>query len=333
MTWTALGLAKELHAGGRTATEIVSDLLDLLDRLTPVIGAVAATDPERTLADAREADRRLRAGEGRILQGVPFTVKDWIDAEGWLVSGATATDPGSPQRRPAADATAVARLRAAGGIVLGITRAMASSAAHGPTRNPHDPSRAPGGSSSGAAALLAAGASPLALGSDSGGSLRLPAAWCGVVGLKPTFGRVPLTGHFPRCGSLEDGRTVIGPLARTVDDLGAVLALLAGPDGLDAGAVPVPLGDPGAVDLSALRVSVVAPPWRESVDTDYQWMLPWSLTGAPVVAVPVGVCNGLPVAVQVVGRPWQDHVALAAVRCIEATVPAIPEANPLAERE
>lgn len=414
MTWTALGLAKELHAGRCTATEIVSDLLDLLDRLTPVIGAVAATDPERTLADAREADRRLRAGEGRILEGVPFTVKDWIDAEGWLVSGATATDPGSPQRRPAADATAVARLRAAGGIVLGITRAMANSAAHGPTRNPHDPSRAPGGSSSGAAALVAAGASPLALGSDSGGSLRLPAAWCGVVGLKPTFGRVPLTGHFPRCGSLEDGRTVIGPLARTVDDLGAVLALITGPDGLDAGAVPVPLGDPGAVDLSALRVGVVgegptgpavsallaagatvvegrvpdvreealeltrrywgrdelsgadnrrllwdwdrfrrrilvataeidvmimpatdepAPPWRESVDTDYQWMLPWSLTGAPVVAFPVGVCNGLPVAVQVVGRPWQDHVALAAARCIEATVPAIPEADPVAERE
>lgn len=414
MTWTALGLAKELQAGRCTATEIVSDLLDLLDRLTPLIGAVAATDPERTLADAREADRRLRAGEGRILEGVPFTVKDWIDAEGWLVSGATATDPGSPQRRPAADATAVARLRAAGGIVLGITRAMANSAAHGPTRNPHDPSRAPGGSSSGAAALVAAGASPLALGSDSGGSLRLPAAWCGVVGLKPTFGRVPLTGHFPRCGSLEDGRTVIGPLARTVDDLAAVLALIAGPDRLDAGAVPVPLGDPGAVDLSALRVGVVgegptgpavsallaagatvvegcvpdvreealeltrrywgrdelsgadnrrllwdwdrfrrrilvataeidvmimpatdepAPPWRESVDTDYQWMLPWSLTGAPVVAVPVGVCNGLPVAVQVVGRPWQDHVALAAARCIEATVPAIPEADPLAERE
>jgi amidase len=81
VTWTALGLAKELHAGRCTATEIVSDLLDLLDRLTPLIGAVAATDPERTLADAREADRRLRAGEG-----VPFTVKDWIDAEGCLVS-------------------------------------------------------------------------------------------------------------------------------------------------------------------------------------------------------------------------------------------------------
>ena len=75
-----------------------------------------------------------------------------------------------------------------------------------------------------------------------------------------------------------------------------------------------------------------APPWRESIDTDYQWMLPWSLTGAPVVVVPVGVCNGLPIAVQVVGRPWQDHVALAAARCIEAAVPAIPAADPVGER-
>jgi Amidase len=83
-----------------------------------------------------------------------------------------------------------------------------------------------------------AGASPLALGSDSGGSIRLPAAWCGVAGLKPTFGRVPLTGHFPRCGSLEDGRTVIGPLAPSVDDLAAVLAVIAGPDGRTPGRSP-----------------------------------------------------------------------------------------------
>jgi amidase len=250
---------------------------------------------------------------------------------------------------------------------------------------------------------VAAAASPLALGSDSGGSIRLPAAWCGVVGLKPTFGRVPLTGHFPRCGSIEDGRTVIGPLTGAVSDAAAVLALIAGPDGLDAGVVPLPLGDPDQVDLSVLRVGVAgdgptvpavaallaagaavvqdrlpdvrdealeltrrywrrselsgaenlrllwdwdrfrrrllvatagmdvivapateepAPAWREPVDTDYRWMLPWSLTGAPVVVVPVGASEGLPLAVQVIGRPWQDHVALAAARCVEGSVPA-----------
>jgi amidase len=399
VTWTALGLAAALRGAELTAAEVARDLLERLDRLAPVIGAVAATDPERTLEAAADADRRLRAGAARPIEGVPFTVKDWIDVEGWPVLGATGRQPADADRRPAADATAVARLRAAGGVPLAITRAGADTAAHGHTRNPRDPSRAPGGSSSGAAALVAAGASPLALGSDSGGSIRLPAAWCGVPGLKPTFGRVPLTGHFPRCGSLEDGRTVIGPIAGTVDDLAAALALIAGPDGLDAGAAPVPLGDPAAVDLSALRVGVMgngvtaaalsalagagttvveeplpdvrdeamditrrywrraeltgeenvrllwdwdrfrrrllsatagidvlltpatdgpAPAWRESVEADYRWTLPWSLTGAPVVVVPAGSVDGLPVAVQVVGRPWQDHVALAAARCVEA---------------
>lgn len=220
MTRTALGLAAALRAGEVGAVEVARDLLERLDRLVPMIGAVAATEPERTLAAAAESERRLRSGAARPLEGVPFTVKDWIDVEGWPVLGATAAPVADPARRPAADATAVARLRAAGCVPLAITRALAETPAHGRTRNPRDPSRAPGGSSSGAAALVAADASPLALGSDSGGSIRLPAAWCGVAGLKPTFGRVPLTGHYPRCGSLEDGRTVIGPLAGAVDDLG-----------------------------------------------------------------------------------------------------------------
>jgi amidase len=256
---------------------------------------------------------------------------------------------------------------------------------------------------------VAAGASPLALGSDSGGSIRLPAAWCGVPGLKPTFGRVPLTGHFPRCGALEDGRTVIGPLATTVADLAAALAIIAGPDGLDGGMPPVPLGSPDEVSVRGLRVarmgggetagalaalaaagaSVVdepmadvreeslditrrywrrasltgeecvhllwdwdrfrrrlliataevdvvvtpaadgpAPDWRESEEGDYLWTLPWSLTGAPVVSMPSGMVEGLPVAVQVVGRPWRDHVALAAARCVEAAMPAFRVAEP-----
>jgi amidase len=398
VTWTALGLAAALRAGEVTAVEVARDLLERLDGLRPVIGAVATTDPERTLAAAAESDRRLNSGTARAIEGVPFTVKDWIDVAGWRVLGATGQPPADVNRRPAEDATAVARLLAAGGVPLAITSALADSAAHGPTRNPRDPSRAPGGSSSGAAALVAADASPLALGSDSGGSIRLPAAWCGVAGLKPTFGRVPLTGHFPKSGSLEDGRTVIGPLAHTVDDLAAALALIAGPDGLDAGAAPVPLGDPAAVDLSGMRVRTMgdgvtesavralaeagaavvepsladvreqalditrrywrrteltgeenvrllwdwdrfrrrmlvetagidvlltpaadgpAPLWRESAEGDYLWTLPWSLTGAPVVVVPVGEEDGLPVAVQVVGRPWQDHVALAAARRVE----------------
>jgi amidase len=402
--WTVVGLAGALRAGECTAVEVASVLLDRLERWTPVIGAVAATDPDRTLQEATAADERRRTGTARPLEGVPFTVKDWIDTDGWPVSGATGTHPGDPHRRPTSDAPAAARLRAAGGIVVAITQAMADNATYGVTRNPHDPARAPGGSSSGTAAVVAAGGAPLGLGSDSGGSIRLPAAWCGVAGLKPTFGRVPLTGHFPRCGSLEDGRTVIGPLAATVDDLDVALSVIAGPDGIDAGVPPVPLGDAGQVDLASLRVGSMghdstttialaalehagvtivadamvdvrdealeltrrywsrpqlsgpenlrvlwdwdrfrrrllaataeidvvitpatngpAPPWRESIDTDYDWLLPWSLTGAPAVVVPVSTEGGLPVAVQVVAKPWRDDVALAAARCIEHARPA-----------
>lgn len=292
---------------------------------------------------------------------------------------------------------------------MAITTTQAGSPVHGPTRNPHDPTRAPGGTSAGAAVLVAAGVVPVALGSDSGGSIRLPAAWCGVAGLKPTFGRVPLTGHFPECGALEDGRTVIGPLARRVEDLAATLEVIAGPDGLDAGVAPVPLGDPSAVDLHTLRVGVVegsavdlaarglsaagvslvewplghlcddaleitrrywnrprltgaenvrlledwdafrrrllvstakvdalitpatestAPTWRAPIDTDYRWLLPWSLTGSPVVAVPVDMEANLPTSVQVIGQPWQDHIALAVASCIESCVPGVPVQSP-----
>ena len=401
MAWTVEGLAAALRARRCSAVDVAEELLDRLAELHPVIGALAAVDRERTMAEARASDQRLASGNARPLEGVPFTVKDWIDVEGWTVTGATGSHPGDANRRPSTDAPAVARLRAAGGVMLAITQAMAANAARGVTRNPHDVSRSPGGSSSGSAAVVAAAGAPLGLGSDSGGSIRLPAAWCGVAGLKPTFGRVPLTGHFPRCGTLEDGRTVIGPLATTVADLAIALKLIAGPDGIDPGAVPVPLGAPDGVDVSALRIGYMgddlttdaaltalreagaivapipmvdvrdeamditrrywtrarlsgadnvallwdwdrfrrrmlaatadidivitpatdgpAPAWRESVESDYQWMLPWSLTGAPAVVVPVAEVDGLPMAVQVVGRPWEDHVALAAAGCIEAT--------------
>ena len=341
---------------------------------------------------------RASPREPRVaLEGVPITVKDWIDVAGWPVGG----HPVDPDRRPTADATAVARLRAAGAVVVAISAAHADNAVHGATRNPHDATRAPGGSSAGAAALVAADVVPLALGSDSGGSIRLPAAWCGVAGLKPSFGRVPLTGHVPRAAALSDGRTVIGPIAATVGDLAVALGVIAGPDGLDAGVAPVPLLDDRAVNVPALVIGRVrgdasapvaaaaaalsaagttvisdavpdmrtealeltrrywtrgelsgadnerilwdwdrfqrralqtmvgydalimpaadgaAPPWRESIDTDFIWTLPWSLTGSPAVVVPVGGDGGLPLAVQIVARRWDDHIALAAARLIE----------------
>jgi amidase len=166
-----------------------------------------------------------------------------------------------PERRdyvPKRDATVVARIREAGAVMLGKTLDGEKNDVYGLGANPHDLSRSPGGSSSGEAAIIAAGGSPLGLGSDSGGSIRYPAHCCGVAGLKPTTGRVPLTGHFPRIGALSDPRTQIGPLARTVDDLALALSMIGGPDGHDPSVVPVALGDPGGVTLAGLRVAFYA---------------------------------------------------------------------------
>jgi amidase len=146
-------------------------------------------------------------------------------------------------------------MRAAGAILLGKTNVNDGAPVYARPNNPYDTARSPGGSSSGEAAIIAAGGSPLGIGSDSGGSIRVPAAWCGVAGLKPTNGLVPSTGHFPRITPMRDPRTTIGPLARRVEDLALALRIVAGPDARDPGVVPVTLGDPAAIDVPSLRVA------------------------------------------------------------------------------
>ncbi len=183
---------------------------------------------------------------------MPFTVKDWIETEGLVcAAGLTERTDYVPKR----DATVVARMREAGAILLGKTNVRADNPVYGRTKNPYDLSRTPGQSSSGEAAIIAAGGSPLGLASDSGGSIRVPAHYCGIGGLKPTSGRVPNTGHFPRIGPLSDPRTQIGVLARRVEDLALAFPIIAGEDGRDAGVVPMPLEDPAAVSLSGLRAA------------------------------------------------------------------------------
>jgi amidase len=215
------------------------------------LGAVVARDDVAALAVAKRLDSSPSKG---ALHGRPVTIKDWIDVAGMPCEGESPEPTG---RLPARDATAVARLRAAGAIVVAKTQPRSHHPQHGRCHNPIDPTRSPGGSSSGEAALIGAGASTLGLGSDSGGSIRLPAAWCGVFGFKPSYGLVPATGHHPKVGMRHDGRTVIGPLARRVDDLSTVIGLIAGPDGIDPDCVPVTLGDPGVVVGEKLRVAVV----------------------------------------------------------------------------
>ncbi len=230
----------------------MSDVAAALKRLD----AVAV----RTNCVADRADEAVLRAEGVVVDGVlgnePITVKDWIDVAGFRCSGGEVTHA---DRRPVVDATAVARLRAAGAIVIAKTAVQVDSARFGPVFNPIDPTRSPGGSSSGEGATVGGGAVRLGIGSDSGGSVRVPAAWCGVIGMKPSAGLVPVTGHFPPVGSRGDGRTVIGPLAASIDLAWQAVLTMAGPDGADAGVPPVALGDPRSVDLSSLRVAIGVP--------------------------------------------------------------------------
>jgi len=232
------------------ATDLLEAQLERLHAVDPAVRGIVHLDEAGARRAAAAAD--ARSGPLGPLHGLAVTVKDWIDVAGMPCSGGASAHVG---RMPARDATVVARLRAAGAIVLGKTNPAERSEAFGPTFNPHDLTRTPTGSSSGEAALVAAAGSALGLGSDSGGSLRQPAHACGVCTIRPSSGRVPLTGHFPFISPLLDPRTAIGPLARSVDDLTLALRTIQGPDGDDPSAVPMPLGDPDGVAVAGLRIA------------------------------------------------------------------------------
>jgi amidase len=247
-------LASLIRTRTASSEEVVSAHLERIAAVNADLRAVVQLRGEAALAEACAADRVLAEGEhAGPLHGVPFTVKDWIETQDLPCAA------GFEERRgyiPHRDAPSVARLRAAGGILLGKTQPGLDDTVYPLARNPHGLDRTPGGSSAGEAAITAAGGSPLGLGSDSGGSLRWPPAHCcGVATLKPTAGLVPLTGHYPPISPMLDPRTVIGPMARRVEDLWLALRVIAGPDGQDASCVPMPLGDPGTVEISAIRVA------------------------------------------------------------------------------
>ena len=261
---SATSMAQAIREREVSVAEVVRAHLDRIAEVNPALNAIVALCAERALAEARDADAAIARGEpGGALRGVPMTVKDSHDAEGVVSTG------GALGRRdyvPDADATAVARMRAAGAIVLGKTNTPeltlsfeTDNLVYGRTNNPYDPSRTPGGSSGGAGAIIAAGGSPLDLGTDTGGSIRVPSAFCGIAGLKPTSGRVPRTGHIVPWGlGGMDSLTTIGPMARRVEDLRLVLPIIAGPDGIDPSIHAVPLDDPDALSLSDLRVAYFA---------------------------------------------------------------------------
>jgi len=256
----ATELARLLRERAVSAADVVEAHLRRIEAVDGALNAVVALDAERALATARGADA---VDEPRgPLHGVPFTVKDNLEATGIAMA------IGDPERVgvvPTRDATAVHRLRAAGAILLGKTNCPlygggieTDNELYGRTSNPYDLERTPGGSSGGEAAIVAAAGSALGVGTDSGASVRLPAHFCGLAAIKPTAGRVPVTGVIDdegQIGALGDARTQVGPLARSVADVALALRVLSGPDGRDGGIAPVALGDPAAVRLAGLRVA------------------------------------------------------------------------------
>ncbi|MDD3886562.1 MAG: Asp-tRNA(Asn)/Glu-tRNA(Gln) amidotransferase subunit GatA [Victivallaceae bacterium] len=240
---TISGDAGLLASGQLSAVELVKGYLERIDKREGEIGAFLALDREKVLAAAAAADSRRASGKALSrFDGVPVGIKDCIVAEGETASCASKIL--KPVISPF-DATAVARLRAMGFIPFGRLNmdefAMGSScenSAFHKTANPRDVSRVPGGSSGGSAACVAAGFAPAALGSDTGGSIRQPAAFCGVVGLKPTYGRVSRYGLVAFASSLDQ----IGPLTNSVEDAGILLDSIAGRDPRDSTSLPAPAG-------------------------------------------------------------------------------------------
>ena len=258
---SATALARAIQRKEVSALEVVEAYLDRIEAVNPRLNAVVTLTAERARAEAREADASLARGELRgPLHGVPMTLKDNLDTAGVISTGGT---QGRAAYIPQHDATVVKRMRSAGAILLGKTNTPELTLSFetynllfGRTNNPYDLTRSSGGSSGGAAAIIAAGGSPLDLGSDTGGSIRVPSHMCGTAGIRPTSGRVPRTGHIIPPGGMLDAFTQIGPMARFVEDLVTTLPIIAGVDWRDPAIVPMPLGDPGAVDLKALRIAV-----------------------------------------------------------------------------
>lgn len=253
-------LSNALQGREVSSEEVVKSCLDRIEEVNPRINAVVQLLTEDALARAREADAALARGEiTGPLHGIPMTIKDSLDTAGVVTTGGTR---GRAQFVPREDATVVRRLKEAGAILLGKTNTPeltlsfeTDNLVYGRTSNPYDLSRTSGGSSGGAAAIVATGGAPFDIGSDYGGSVRLPAHFCGVAGIKPTAGRVPRTGHIYPYGGLQDSFQQIGPLARYVDDLTLLLPLIAGPDFVDPGVVPLPWRDPASVNARNLRIS------------------------------------------------------------------------------
>jgi Asp-tRNA(Asn)/Glu-tRNA(Gln) amidotransferase A subunit family amidase len=256
---SAVEMAKQIRQKKISPVELADAHLAKIERLNPRLNAFVHVDTERVRHEARAAESAVMSSEELgPLHGVPISIKSSIEVAGLSCEAGTRLRAGFVATQ---DAPLVARLRHAGAIVLGVTNApeilMAwetDNLLHGRTNSPWDLERTPGGSSGGEAAAIAAGMSAGGVGSDGGGSIRVPAHFSGICGLKPTPGRIPSTGHFPPSGGPFSLLGVVGPMARTVSDLTALFEVMQGPDEGDPCAAPVPLRPLNRGEVKKLRI-------------------------------------------------------------------------------
>lgn len=256
---SAVVMAQQVREKKISPVELIDAHLAKIGRLNPKLNAFVHLDAERARRDARTAeDEVVRGNPLGPLHGVPISIKSSLDVAGMRCESGTRLRAGQIASQ---DAPLVERLRHAGAIVLGVTNTpellMAWETDNllcGRTNSPWDLERTPGGSSGGEAAAIAAGMSAGGVGSDGGGSIRVPAHFSGICGLKPTPGRIPSTGHFPASGGPFALLGVVGPMARSVADLKALFEVLQGPDDGDTCAAPVPLRWPGKHEIRKLRI-------------------------------------------------------------------------------
>ena len=266
-------MARQIREKKLSPVELAEAHLARIDDLNPKLNAYVQVDPERIRREAHAAENVAMTGEPLgPLHGVPISIKSCMEVAGYRCEAGTRLRQGFVATQ---DAPLVARLRAAGALILGVTNTpellMAwetDNLLYGRTNNPWDLSRTPGGSSGGEAAAVAAGMSAGGVGSDGGGSIRVPAHFSGICGLKPTPGRIPSTGHYPESGGPFALIGVVGPMARTVADLTVMFEVMQGPDGGDSCAAPVPLRWPGDDEVRKLRVGYFEDDGRTPVTSE-----------------------------------------------------------------
>ena len=297
---TAFDLRARYRRGETSPTEVVRALFERIDAVDGRLHAYLHFDRGAALADAARWDGRVREDGAPPLAGIPVALKDNLCTRNWPTTCGSRILEGF---RPPYDATVVVRLREAGAILVGKANcdefAMGSStenSAYGPTRNPWDESRVPGGTSGGSTAAVAAGEATLALGSDTGGSIRQPAAFCGVVGMKPTYGRVSRYGLVAFASSLDQ----IGPIARSVRDAALLLQVIAGRDPADSTSADVEVPAYAAAlrtSLQGMRLGIVKEFFAEGLDAGV----------AGTVREAIETCRGLGAVCEEVSLPHASY--------------------------